>query len=233
MNLAALALGLSLAALAADPRVAVVQQREVVDTLASEIATARATSGDRDALAALMTRYREAAERLAVLEAPSLTAAAGADASARSAARRGLADALAKGTADDHDRTALVAWLGEPADRLPELVTALDAIRGTRDGTVRRGLAVDIADQADVLSLIAAYDAARAEHDRDRASTQAAVLRTRTAPGQTGGIDLIVAAERLERDAVAAGDRMVLAEDQRARADALRASALALSVETP
>ncbi|MEQ1501579.1 MAG: hypothetical protein ABMB14_05080 [Myxococcota bacterium] len=229
----ALALWCSVAAFAADPRLAVVQQRQVVDTLATEVATARAGAADRDELADLMARYREAAERLAALEAPELAAAAGAEAGERSAARRGLAEALARGTADDRDRGVLVGWLGEPEPRVAALAQALDAVSSTRDDAVRRGLAVDVADQADVLSLISAYDTARAERDRERAATQAAALRARTAPGQTGGMDLVVAAERLEREAQAAEKRATSARELRTRADELRAAALALSVETP
>ena len=229
----ALALWCSVAAFAADPRLAVVQQRQVVDTLAAEVATARVGAADRDELADRMARYREAAERLAALEAPELAAAAGVEAGERSLARRGLADALARGAPDEHDRDVLVGWLGDPEARLPALTQVLGSIASTRDDAVRRGLALDVADQADVLSLVAAYDTARAERDRERAATQAGVLRARTAPGQTGGMDLVVAAERLEREAQAADERAMSARQRRTRADELRAAALALSVETP
>ena len=233
MNLLALALWCSVVAFAADPRLAIVQQRQVVDTLATEVAAARSRSADRDALADLMARYRDAAERLATLEGPELAAAAGVEAGERSAARSALADALARGTADDRHRDFLVSWLGEPIDRLSALTRVLDASRSTEDDAVRRGLALDVADQTDVLSMISAYDAARAERDRDRAATQAGVLRARTAPGQTGGMDLVVAAERLEREAKAADERATSAREQLARTEALRTAALALSVETP
>lgn len=224
---------------AADPaaeaelRLAVQRQEVVVDARAAEVATLRSNGAGRTELAAAMTRYRDAAVKLAELEAPLVSSAADAERTAHSDALRRLAEALANDRVDDGARATLVGWLGEPRDRVSVLEAVLAQATGATDPVVRRALALDLVEQAAGLALVSRYDAARAGRTEGRANAQASALRARTAPGQSGGLDLVVAAERAEREATAAAAARAQAEGLAARYEAVRAAAITLSEGTP
>lgn len=214
-------------------RAAIQRQEAVVDALAAEVATARATGASRQDLGARMSRYRAEAERLAAMEEPFLRSAVDAERAAHSDAERKLADALAGDRPAEQERVLLVHWLGEPRDRIRvfELVPAQST--AVSDPVVRRALALDLAEQSNGLALVCRYDAEKSRREGDRATAQAAALRARTAPGQSGGIDLMVAAERAERQAAQAVEAVRSAEALAARFEAVRTVALALSEGTP
>lgn len=212
-------------------RAAAIRQASVVDVLAAEIARARSAGADRQELAGLMARFRVEAEVLAGLEAPMVLAATEEGVARRTAAARALTQALAAGRADAASRTTLVAWLGDPSERLGVLERALAAARATNEGPLRTALALDVAEQAAAVGLVFRYDAEIARLEAGRLFAQAALLRGRTMPGQSGGLDLVVEAERTERDARAATARHPLLVAEADRAEAVRLSALLLSGE--
>lgn len=214
-------------------RAAVQRQEAVVDALAAEVATARTAGVSRQDLGARMSLYRAEAERLVAMEAPLLLSAADAERQAHSDAERELADAIANDRANDAARTTLVRWLGEPPARVA-VVESVGAQAGAAgDPVVRRALALDLAEQAGALALVCRYDAAKSLKAADRASAQAAASRARTAPGQSGGLDLVVAAERAEREALNARADIGANEALAARFEAVRAAALTVSEGTP
>lgn len=232
-------LALVCATWAADPaadaelRLAVQRQEVIVDARAAEVARLRSSGAGRTELGAAMTRYRDAAVRLAELEAPLISSAADAERTAHSDALRRLAEALANDRVDEAARSTLVAWLGEPRDRVVVLEAVLAQAGGATDPVVRRALALDLVEQAAGLALVSHYDAAAAGRAEARANAQASAFRARTAPGQSGGLDLVVAAERAEREAVGAAAERAQAEGLAARYEAVRAAAITLSEGTP
>lgn len=216
-----------------DLRAAVQHQEAVVDALAAEVAAARDAGVSRQELGEKMSRYRAEAERLATMAAPLTQSAADAERRSHSEAGRRLADAIANDRADDGARAVLVAWLGEPASRVAILESVAEQASATTDPVVQRALALDLAEQAGALVLVCRYDAAKSGRDADRATAQATAFRARTAPGQPGGLDLVVAAERAERDAAKA---KAAAEENAAfatRFEAVRIVGLTLSAGAP
>jgi hypothetical protein len=227
------------AAWAADPaataalRLAVQRQEAVVDALAGEVERRRAAGVGRAELGAAMSRYREAAVRLVELEAPLVVGAQDAERAAHAEALRRLAEALASDRVDETARARLVGWVGEPTVRVGVVESVLGTCRGTSDTTVRRALALDIVEQATALALVARYDGARARAEGERASAQAEALRARTGAGQSGALDLVVAAERSERDAATDAERALAADAVVARYDVVRVAAISLSEGAP
>lgn len=214
-------------------RAAVQRQEAVVDALAADVARARVAGVPRQELGAQMSLYRAEAERLAAMEAPLLQSAADAERQAHSEAERKLADALANDRTDDAARTTLVRWLGEPSARAAVLESVAAQAGTASDPVVRRALALDLAEQAGALALVCRYDAATSRRAADRASAQATAFRARTAPGQSGGLDLVVAAERAEREVLLATAELHANEALALRFEAVRAVALTLSEGTP
>lgn len=214
-------------------RAAVQRQEAVVDALAADVASARAAGAPRQELGARMSLYRAEAERLAAMEAPLLLSAADAEREQHSEAARKLADAIANDRPDDAARASLVGWLGEPSARVAVVEAVAGQAGGASDPVVRRALALDLAEQAGALALVCHYDAAKSRRAGDRALAQAAAFRARTAPGQSGGLDLVVAAERAEREALAANADLGANEALAVRFEAVRAAALTLSEGTP
>lgn len=214
-------------------RAAVQRQEAVVDALAAEVATARDAGVSRQELGGKMSRYRAEAERLATMEAPLTQSAADAERRSHSEAERRLADAIANDRADDGARAVLVGWLGEPASRVAVLESVAIQAGAATDPAVQRALALDLAEQAGALVLVCRYDAAKSSRDADRASAQGAALRARTAPGQSGGLDLVVAAERAEREASEAQASASTSVALARRFEAVRALGLTLSEGTP
>lgn len=234
-----LLLSLLQAAWAADPaddaalRLAVQRQEAVVDALAGEVERHRTAGAGRAELGAAMSRYREAAVRLVELEAPLVAGAQDAERAAHAEALRRLAEALANDRVDEAARARLVGWVGEPTVRVGVVESVLGTCGGTTDTTVRRALALDLVEQAAALALVARYDGARARADAERARAQAEALRARTSAGQSGGLDLVVAAERAERDAATASERALAAEAVVVRYEAVRVAAITLSEGAP
>ena len=217
----------------APDRPALRRQEAVVEARAIEVATLRANGASRADLAAAMARYREAAVALDALEGPLRTTAEDESLRRGSDALRHLAAALATDRADDDARAAAANWLGEPVSRIGVLEAVLTEVSRTTDPVLRRALAADLAEQAAGLALMSRYDAASAARSASRASSQARALRARTASGQAGGLDLIVAAERAERDAAAAQTARALAMVLATRFEAVGASALLPAEESP
>ena len=216
-----------------DLRAAVQRQEAIVDALAAEVSSARAAGAPRQELGARMSRYRTEAERLATMEAPLLLSAADAERQAHAAAERALADAIANDRPEEAARASLVGWLGEPAARVKVLESVAVQAGVASDPIVRRALALDLAEQAGALALVCRYDTAKSRREADRASAQAAALRARTAPGQAGGLDLVIAAERGERGALEATEAAAAANALALRFEATRSTALTLSEESP
>lgn len=214
-------------------RASVQRQEAVVDALAADVAAARTAGAPRQELGARMSLYRAEAERLVAMEAPLLQSAADAERQAHSDAQRKLADAIATDRVDDAARASLVLWLGEPAARVVVVESVAGQAGAAADPVVRRALALDLAEQAGALALVCRYDAAKSLRTADRATAQATALRARTAPGQSGGLDLVVAAERAEREALDARAAVAANEALAVRFEALRAAALTLSEGTP
>lgn len=226
-------LWLSLALAGDDALRAEVQRQEaVVDALAAEVAAAQTSGASRQEIARRMALYRAAAETLAKLEAPLLQTEADAERLERAEAARRLTEALAQDGSEAAGRATLVGWLGEPAARAPVL-ESVTASAATAEPALRRALALDLSEQAGGLALVARYDAAQAERTARRASARASALRARTGPGKPGGLDLVIDAERAEREAAlalaeAAGHRATLL-----RLEAVRGAALALLEDSP
>lgn len=230
---------LAFAAWAADPaadaelRLAVQRQEAIVDARAADVAALRSAGAGRGELGAAMTRYRDAAVRLAELEAPLMSSTADVERAEHSEALRRLAEALANDRTDDGARAALVTWLGEPLPRIDVLEAVIGQATATTDPVVRRALGLDLVEQAAGLALVSRYDAAKARRVEARAVAQASALRARTAPGQSGGLDLVVAAERAEREATAAAAERAQGDALAARFEAVRTAAITLSEGTP
>lgn len=214
-------------------RAAIQRQEALVDALAADVAAARAAHATRQELGARMSRYRTEAERLAMMEAPMLQQAADAAHEAHVNATHRLTDALANDRSDDASRAVLVYWLGEPATRIALLESVATQAGATADPLVRQALALDIAEQAGALALVCHYDTAKAQRDVARALAQAAAFRARTAPGQSGGLELVLAAERAEQEAVEASARAHVADGLAIRLEAIRSDALTHSEGTP
>lgn len=214
-------------------RAAVQRQEVVVDALAADVATARAAGASRQDLGTRMSLYRAEAVRLAAMAAPLFQSEADTEQAAHADAERRLADALASDHADDPSRVALIGWLGEPSVRVGLVETVARQAGATIDPVVRHALALDLAEQAGALALVCRYDAAKARRDGARATAQASAFRARTAPGQSGGLDLVVAAERAERETSAASAAVIAADALASRYDAVRAAMVTLSEGTP
>lgn len=217
----------------AELRAAIQRQEALVDALAADVAAARIANATRQELSTRMSRYRTEAERLAMMEAPMLQQAADVEHEAHVNATHRLTDALANDRSDDASRAVLVHWLGEPATRIALLESVAAQAGATADPLVRQALALDIAEQAGVLALVCHYDTAKARRDVDRALAQAAAFRARTAPGQSGGLELVVAAERAEQEATEAIARANVANGLAIRLEAIRSDALTHSEGTP
>ncbi len=191
-------LGLSLAW--ADPQGALLAQRAAVEQAAAAVASARADGARRSELAELMRVYREAAaelDRLEQIRAPNLEQAR----LDRLAAMTALSRDLAEGQTTSPARALLVDWLGDPSARaaiLADVVTAgLSA-----PTSVRRGLLLDVIEQADAVAVLLAFDAAALEHGADQLELRALSLRRRA--GQAGSMAAEMEAARLEAEAAEA-----------------------------
>lgn len=198
-----------------------------VETVAAEIAAARASGGDRSELARLMTEYRERAERLEAIDGPQVVAAEDSARRDRTQAQKALIDALARGTTDVASRRVLGDWLGDLDARIKTLGPTLEAALATEDPEFRSALVLDIADQAGIIAIVARYDAADADRVARRDATQAAGLRVRAGPGDGASLDVTVAAGRLERETAEAIARRDAAQARADAADKLRQQALA------
>lgn len=201
-----------------------------VESVATAIATARATGSDRAELARLMASYREKAERLEAIAGPQAAAAEDIAVRDRTAAQTALIDALARGATDAPARRVLGDWLGDLDTRLQALGPSLIAARSTDDPEMLGALVLDIADQANTIAIVARYDAAEADRVARRDAAQAAALRVRAAPGNGAGLDVTVAAGRLEREATEALARRDTASARADAADKLRQAALAQEI---
>ena len=233
--IAALLLLLSGEAHAGDDELRASMQRQeaVVDALAADVAAARVSGAARQELAARMTRYRTEAERLAVIAAPLFAEDADVEQRSHADAARRLAEAVATDRSDDTARGLLVAWVGEPEPRVAILEHIVAGAPDIADRAVRAALALDLSEQAGTLALIARYDAAKARREEARASAQATALRARTAPGQSGGLDVVVSAERAERAATEAGGRAASDELLARRLNDILQRSLAISEASP
>jgi len=184
----------------AGPAEDVLRQRDVVEHAAAAVAEARAEGAKRSVVAEKMRSYREAAEALEALEAP-LAPSVEAERRARLDALGSLSEALAEDRREEKAREVLTAWLGVPKERLTVLSEAVSAAESSPDA-VRRAIALDVLEQASALSVLLAYDAARALRDAEALELRARNLR-RPSAGQSPPVSAEVEAVRIEAEAEA------------------------------
>lgn len=212
----------------ADPtsRQALVEQRIAVERAAAAVASARLEGARRADIKQLMATYREAAQRLAALEA---AAAPSPDQTAESfrQAQVDVAAAVAEGGEAAEAREALTRWLGDLSARLKLLDEALAAARVVSDAELVRDILLDTAEQAQGVMLAAAYDAHTAATRAQRAEVRAQSLR-RAVPGQGSGLDDAVEALRLEQEAAQDRERQTAARRVYDAAALIRAASLQL-----
>ncbi|MCB9692048.1 MAG: hypothetical protein H6736_09560 [Alphaproteobacteria bacterium] len=165
-----------------------------VEAAAAEVAAARARGAPRSEVARLMRAYRARAEMLPA-DAPTDVASA----------RRALGEAIARGRGGAEPRAALVAVVGEPAERLEALERAVAA--PAPEG-LRAALHADIAEQAALLAAVARWDAVQAEAERQGAALRAEAIRA-PAPGLTPDIGAQLEARRAAEEA----ERLALLRD--------------------
>lgn len=214
----------------ADPTTDRLRQRELVEAAAAAVAEARASGARRSEVAERMAAYREAAaelERLEAAAAPSLEE----DRRTRMAAIAELARALAEGEARTPARDVVAAWLGDPGARLALLEEALPGTLAA-PADIRRGVLLDVIEQADALVAWAAFDAAVELARADQLEVRALGLR-RAGPGQTAPITAEVEAQRLEAEALVAEGRAEGLQVLASRAGAVRARAAQALEEVP
>jgi hypothetical protein len=212
------------------PRETVAREQSVA-RLAAEVAAARRDGSGRAVVADLMARYRAQAEALAAVEEPLAAARADQERARRRDALGGLRDAVAKGTANEAARRVLAEWLGDGGDRLPLLRDALRAADGSNDAELKQAIALDVADQAGAVGLLALYDAEVADRAALRGRLAAAAERARSGPGSIGSLSSVIEAERREREAAAAQSLADASRTLARDASDLAAAALALSEE--
>lgn len=198
----------------AGPAEDVLRQRDVVENAAAAVAEARAEGAKRSVVAEKMRAYREAAEALEALETP-LAPSVEAERRARLDALGSLSEALAEDRREEKAREALATWLGVPEERLTVLTEAVAAAESSPDA-VRRAIALDVLEQASALSVLLAYDAARALRDAEALELRARNLR-RPSAGQSPPVSAEVEAVRIEAEAEAMRAKqaeLVLLRDQ-------------------
>lgn len=223
-----IALLLALAALAQDPGTELLRQHQAVEAAATAVADARADGARRSKVADLMRTYREAAAALEALEqarAPSLEEVR----RTRSAAVAELTRALAEGDRESGARDTLATWLGDPSARVALLEGAV-AAGEQAPAEIRRGVLLDVVDQADALVALVSFDAVALERQADMLELRALSLR-RAGPGQTASMADEVEALRLDEQARAADAAEEALIALRSTVQAVRARAVAALVE--
>ena len=173
------------------------QLQAQAEDAAMAVAQARQSGARRTVVARLMREYRSAAEALATAEAPRATGVVPLE------ALQELTEAIATGRRGTAPRDALAAVVGEPVVRIPLLEAALQHAIDAEGDELRRSLLLDLAEHAGALALIAEWDAGEASTSRRRLELRATAL-TRVIPGQAGGVDRAVEAQRLREAARAA-----------------------------
>jgi hypothetical protein len=193
---------LLLASAAADPASDLLESRERVEQTAAEVAAARADGARRADVAVLMATYRDAAAELERLELavgppPEQLRRERMDAVSE------LTRALAEGVGDTPARNVIARWLGDPILRAALLDHAIATSVGTPTA-IRRGVLLDVIEQADALAAWMSFDAAAEDARSSQLELRALSLRRR-GPAQAAPIEDEVAAVRLEEEARRAG----------------------------
>ena len=199
--------------------VSLAQQQARVTELARIAANARDGGQSRSVVSAAMRAYRAEAEILAALSARADLAERDALSAARSAALREIEEALATGRPALGSRKTLSDWLGPLGPQLQLLDGAMVQVRANPESPLSRDLAFDLAERAQVLALVASYDASRARAEVEQLELRARALRARAASGMSGGMEELMEAKELE-------DRAGTRRAEGSSAEALAAQAL-------
>ncbi|MCB9778917.1 MAG: hypothetical protein H6742_10170 [Alphaproteobacteria bacterium] len=232
MILLVLALNVAFAQASPDG-VAIARQRARVTELASVAAHARDDGAPRSQVAAAMKAYRQEAETLAALLAAQEQAAVDQERQVHEQALAELEEALAAGRPAPSGREVMEAWLGDLDVQLNVLRQALDLAADRPDRPLSQELARDVADKADVVGLVAAYDGARHRSDAREIRLRATVLRSRDGAGLTSGMDTLLEARALDAEADRLEALAQADQDRVERAAAMKHEAVALEGVTP
>lgn len=212
---------------------AVARQQARVAELAGVVADARDSNAPRSEVAAAMRAYRSEAEVLADMEAAMQRAEGDAMRAARERALLALAEALAAGRPDPDARALLADWLGDLDALLGTLRQALSEAGSRPADPLSHALALDIAEKAQVVWLVASYDEYRARSDARELALRAHALRSRSASGMSGGFDDVLEARALEEEAERRLEAASLHQARVEQAASLHLAALAFGGETP